>query len=210
MLKFNRDNSFLVITISLCFIASLGTYYNIELTYLMSVFIVWIPFLIIWFLLAILFVISVVRLIKSWKFLTWKKWLSPLSIIVIVLLNIFTPVTKIKQHLDFRINKVDRLEFIYNAENLGLNIQPDTINIIKLPESYKHTSKDNNSVAWLQEGNENYVLFYWWNGMFGEANGFLYCSNDQIPENDIFPYTKIQSYRKIEKEWYFIFCSRDN
>jgi hypothetical protein len=202
-----KKNKFIIILISILgVIATLSSLYSIELVYLLTPFLVWIPYLIIWGSLFLLLCISIFRLIRNYKAFSVISLTPTIILIAIVLINIYFPFQKSRINLDYNSKKEDRIEFI---EKNNYIIPNDTFQIINLPERYTHLSKNGSSVKWMRENHNDFVLFHWYQGMMGEENGFLYSSIDSIPNNNIVPYTSIVSSRKLDKNWFFVWCSRD-
>jgi hypothetical protein len=208
MNKVRKDKAYLVATIIFATLAVLESIFRIDLGYWLTPFLAWIPMVVIWGGFWLLAIINVIRLISSQSDPRRIPIIPVFISIGVVVVTYLVPLDNLYAGIDHKLRNQSRLDFISSANSTGINIQTNEVNEILLPASQKHLSKNRESVKWVRKGSTDYVLFYWWHGMFGEESGFLYCSNDKLPEYTFLEYTLIRSHKKLDENWYFIWCSR--
>ncbi|EEM56582.1 MULTISPECIES: hypothetical protein [Bacillus cereus group] len=149
-----------------------------------------------WFF--ILLILSIIHLARY-------KNPKPLIIqLIIIIIWIYTPFTKIYIKLDFLIYKDDRKQVIELIEHKKLipNVSYDN-NQIHLPPKFKATSKGGGDVI-VHYGKKNAsVFFYTYRGLIDNFSGFIYAPNDVKPNEDDFN-SIFKDIKKIEKNWYYV------
>jgi hypothetical protein len=208
MNRVSKDRILLIATIALAISAIVESIFRSDVGYLLTPFFAWIPTLIIWSGLWVCLVISVLRIRSLKPDVKSINIASVLILICAMLVAKAIPLERIYIHVDHKLKKGKREHFVVSAESMGVEVQSNTVNEILLPNHLTHLSKNGGSIKWFRDENADSVLFYWWHGMFGVENGFLYCSQGMLPENSFLEYTLMRSHKKLDDNWYFIWCSR--
>lgn len=112
---------------------------------------------------------------------------------------VFVPIEKFQKYINYKFYLNDRIQLIDNLKKSIVTSNSSEIN------------HKNNNYIYYNYNKKIYVLFYWFHGMLGEDNGFLFTDDDQLlykNQFEEFLTTSIISINKIDSNWYFIYCSR--
>ncbi len=129
----------------------------------------------------IVFLVAIVRnlvnFFKKTKESIYQLGIYSLTIILVVVIYFFN----IERNLNFAVNYKAREEIVKMIENGRLRGK----GLISLPRKYKNLSKSG-KVEIVQDGDLLFVRFITYHPFPGEFEGFIYSSNDKVPEESLF------------------------
>ncbi|THB67335.1 MAG: hypothetical protein D6B26_01710 [Spirochaetaceae bacterium] len=149
---------------------------------------------------------------SAWTILRWRRYKSgklfpsilPFAMqLVSFIIVLAVPFSTIMLDLDFR-HHLDEREFLVQ-EVLSGKLTPNVSHnqsLISLPPEYQHLSKGGGEIIVEQHEENTYIFFYTYRGVLDNFSGFMYRSDNSIPQDGDFDsvFAEIKAY---STNWYW-------
>jgi hypothetical protein len=149
-------------------------------------------------LFLVVFILSIVGLIKR------KDWKPFVIQSITILLLFLIPFNKIVLDIDFKLNQSERSEVISKIQDGTLipNVSHNS-SLIHLPKEYDQLSSGGGDIVIEKRGDKYAVLFFTFRGVLDNFSGFVFSPYDTRPLPRSFG-GDFKDIVRIDKNWYFV------
>jgi len=161
-----------------------------------------------WILFVIIFITTIITLIKKYKILRIISFLPLFIMTISFLIILLVPFTKIWIEINFSQLKKEREEVIHKVylKKLKPNVSHNS-SLIHLDDTYSLLSMGGNDIVVNEYNTKIYILFYIYRGILNNYSGFVFIPKEgSIKEYVILSQCSSSEIKYFSDRWYYLSC----